>query len=444
MNRIRIKRGLDLPLAGSPDSDRMDSMSPTRVAVLGSDYPGLKPRMAVKPGDTVQIGDLLFTDNTTPGVRYCSPVCGTVKAVNRGQRRVLLSVVIDVEHNSAGQLSSLDPVTTDIPLIIKQLCMTGLWTALRTRPFGRVANPDIRPAAIFVTAMDTEPFAPSMAPLVIGREESFVAGISVLKRLTEGSVHICFGPDYKPPLIDDVNFVEFTGPHPSGLPGTHIHFLSPVHRNRHVWHIGLQDVIAFGLLFSQGVLDFSRIISLAGPEIKAPKLVKTTIGASLDELISGRCIPGMRRIISGSVLNGHTADGPTAFLGRYHQIVSVMAQDNVRRLFGWLSLGWPLFSIRNMVASRLIPGKKLALTTAQNGGHRTIVPIGNYEKMMPLDILATPLLKALASTDLDEAEALGALELIEEDLALATLVCPGKIDHGVNLRTVLTHIEKEC
>lgn len=443
MKRIRIKRGLNLPLAGAADPTILEEKPVTQVAVLGSDYPGLKPRMAVKVGDRVQAGDVLFTDKATPGVSFTSPGCGTVSAVNRGQRRVLLSVVIDVDGEACIRYEAANPLTLDRETLTQRLCASGLWTGLRARPFGRVAHPEARPAAIFVTAMDTEPLAPPMAPLIEGRSEAFQMGLNVLSRLTEGKVYVCQSPGEAFPRIEAVVSVAFDGPHPAGLPGTHIHFLEPVHRQKTVWHVGLQDVIAFGRLFLEGVVDFSRIVAFAGPEVRNPRLIRTQIGASLDELIRGECLPGLRRIISGSAINGHIAQGHTAFLGRYHQTVTVLPEDHRRRLLGWLSAGWPLFSLRNMVASRLLPKKKLALTTARNGGHRSIVPIGNYEKVMPLDILATPLLKALASGDLDEAEALGALELIEEDLALATLVCPGKLDHGENLRKLLTFIERE-
>jgi len=443
MKRIRIKRGLNLPLAGEADSTILHEKPVTQVAVLGSDYPGLKPRMVVKEGDRVQVGDVLFTDKSTPGVSVTAPGCGTVSAVNRGRRRVLLSVVIDVDGEACLHYPEADPTTMERQAVVDRLCVSGLWTGFRARPFGRVANPKVLPAAIFVTAMDTEPLAPSMGALLQGREEALGVGLTVLTRLTEGKVYLCHGPEMNFPAFESIEDVTFDGPHPAGLPGTHIHFLEPVHRQKLVWHVGLQDVIAFGRLFSEGVVDFSRIVSFAGPEVKNPRLIHTKIGASLDEFIRGECLPGLRRIVSGSAINGHIAEGPTAFLGRYHQIVTVLPEDHRRRLLGWLSAGWPLFSVRNMVASRLLPKKKLALTTAQNGGHRSIVPIGNYEKVMPLDILATPLLKALASGDLDEAEALGALELIEEDLALATLVCPGKIDHGENLRALLTTMEKE-
>jgi Na+-transporting NADH:ubiquinone oxidoreductase subunit A len=236
---------------------------------------------------------------------------------------------------------------------------------------------------------------------------------------------------------------EFAGNHPAGNPGTHIHFLDPVHRHKEVWHAGAQDVSAIGILFTRGTLYMDRIVSLAGPDVKNPRLIRTRLGASLSDLTSRECNPGLRRIISGSVFSGHTADGPTAFLGRYHQQITVLPEDRSRTFLGWLSPGLNLFSVKNIVASRLFPRRKLDFTTSTHGGKRAIIPIGSYEKVMPLDILPTHLLRALAVNDIDEAEKLGILELDEEDLALCTFVCPSKINHGENLRRTLTLIEKE-
>jgi Na+-transporting NADH:ubiquinone oxidoreductase subunit A len=210
-----------------------------------------------------------------------------------------------------------------------------------------------------------------------------------------------------------------------------------------VWYIQVQDVIAIGILFTTGILDVSRIISLAGPGARNPRLIRTRIGASVSDITRDELKEGEQRVISGSVFSGHTAEGVTGFLGRFHQSASVIPEGRKRVFMGWLSPGFNLFSVKNILLSGLLPKKKFIFTTALHGGRRSIVPIGSYEKVMPLDILPTYLLRALAVDDVEEAEKLGCLELDEEDLALCTFVCPSKINHGENLRRNLTLIEKE-
>lgn len=236
---------------------------------------------------------------------------------------------------------------------------------------------------------------------------------------------------------------EFSGVHPKGLPGTHIHFLDAASRTKQVWYIGLQDVIAIGDLFTTGKINTERIVSLCGPSVKNPRHIKTRIGASLTELTVDELNGSNNRIISGSVLSGRKADKPEDYLGRYHQQVTSIPENVKREFLGWVIPKSDLFSVKNVLLSSLMPGKKFSFNAALNGGKRAIVPIGSYEKVMPLDILPTFLLRSLAVDDVEEAEALGCMELDEEDLALCTFVCPSKIDHGINLRRNLTLIDKE-
>jgi len=258
-------------------------------------------------------------------------------------------------------------------------------------------------------------------------------------------MYICKAPGVKIPLpeLEQLSLVEFSGPHPAGSSGTHIHCLDPVSNKKHVWYVNAQDVIAMGILFTSGRLNMERVVSIAGPSVNQPRLIKTRIGACLDDLTSGELKEGDHRIISGSVFSGHKADAPTGFLGRFHQQISIIPEENKKSFLGWLNPGMNLFSIKNIVLSRFLRKKKFDFTTSTHGDKRSIVPVGAYEKVMPLDIMATHLLKALAVDDIEEAEKLGCLELDEEDLALCTFVCPSKIDHGAELRRNLTLIEKE-
>ena len=452
MAKIKIKKGLDLPISGNPKQEISEGKTVSTVAVLGPDYVGMKPTMSVQVGDRVKEGQLLLTDKKTPGVQYTSPACGNVVAINRGPKRVFLSLVIEIDgeggDDSAEQFNryqskQLDGLTPE--QVKENLVMSGLWTALRTRPFSKVPRPDLTPRSIFVTAMDSNPLAAKADLIIQEREDDFVAGLTVLTRLSTDGVFLCKAPQTQIPgsELSGVETNEFVGPHPAGLPGTHIHFLDPASRKNTVWYINYQDVMAIGSLFVTGRLDQRRVISLAGPAVNDPRLIRTRIGANIDELIDGELAEGENRVVSGSVLSGHTAYGMMAFLGRYSLQISALAEGGRRELFGWYMPWFDKFSVKGVVASKLIPGKKFAMNTTAYGCKRVIVPIGSYEKVMPLDILPTFLLKALATDDLEQAEALGCLELDEEDLALCTFVCPGKGEYGAMLRRNLTTIEKE-
>lgn len=445
---IKITKGLDLPIAGLPDQQRIDDVMVSRVAVMGEEYVGLRPSMAVKEGDRVIKGQLLFEDKKNPGVRFTSPACGTVSAIHRGERRVLQSVVIDIDgdesvafaHYAADALATLPR-----DVVASQLIESGLWTAMRTRPFSKTPTPGTEPAAIFVTAMDTNPLAADPQPIILAQREAFNAGLTLLTRLTDGKVHVCqsSGGKLGGHPQGQVTFNQFTGPHPAGLVGTHIHFLEPVSLNKQVWHLNYQDVIAIGKLFLDGVLWTERVIALGGPQVKYPRLVRTCLGADLNALLVDELHEGENRVLSGSVLNGTHAIGPHAFLGRFHLQVSVLKEGREKELLGWVAPGRDKFSITRTTLGHFLKNKLFNFSTDTHGGERAMVPIGSYERVMPLDILPTVLLRDLLAGDTDSAQALGCLELDEEDLALCTYVCPGKYEYGPVLRRVLTQIEQE-
>ncbi|WP_368300268.1 Na(+)-translocating NADH-quinone reductase subunit A [Kluyvera sichuanensis] len=445
---IKITKGLDLPIAGLPDGQRIDDVTVTRVAVKGEEYIGLRPSMAVKEGDRVAKGQLLFEDKKIPGVRFTAPASGIVSAIHRGERRVLQSVVIDIDGDDAVTFNAYAPdelATLPREAVAAQLIESGLWTAMRTRPFSKTPAPGTEPAAIFVTAMDTNPLAADPQPIILAQRDAFNAGLTVLTRLTDGKVHVCQGSGGKlgGHPQGQVTFNQFSGPHPAGLVGTHIHFLEPVGLNKQVWHLNYQDVIAYGKLFLDGVLWTERIIALGGPQVKQPRLLRTCIGADLDAMLAGELHDGENRVLSGSVLNGTQAVGPHAFLGRFHLQVSVLKEGRDKELLGWVAPGRDKFSITRTTLGHFLKKKLFNLSTDTHGGERAMVPIGSYERVMPLDILPTVLLRDLLAGDTDSAQALGCLELDEEDLALCTYVCPGKYEYGPVLRRVLTQIEQE-
>jgi len=447
MRIVRSSKGLDLPLAGEPAPAAEAARAVTTVAVLGADFPGLKPALKVDVGDTVALGDTLFEDRQRPGVRHTAPASGTIRAVNRGERRALVSVVIDVDDSIAprplASFSGRPAAQLDGAAVRALLLESGLWTGLRTRPFARVPAADAEPAAVFVTAADTRPHAAPPALVIEGREQDFEAGLQSLAKLAP-TVYVCVGEGVQVAAPAGVQVVAFAGPHPAGNAGWHVHALMPVSLQRNVWTIGYQDVLALGSLVTTGRIDPARVISLAGPGVRRPRLLRTRLGASLDELADGELLAGAQRVISGSVLDGRArTTAADAYLGRHHLQLSALPEGGEREMFGYLVPGAEKFSVTRVVLGAFRRAHRFAFTTSTNGSPRAMVPIGSYERVMPFDVLPTLLLRALIIGDDPRAVELGALELDEDDLALCTYVCPGKTEYGPLLRRALDRIEKE-
>lgn len=444
---ITIRKGLDLPIAGQPKQSIEDGPVIRTVAVVGFDYHGMKPTMAVKEGDKVTLGQVLFTDKKTEGVKYTAPAAGTVSAINRGERRVLQSVVIDIEGDEAETFKTFDAnalASASRQDLVDTLVDSGAWVSFRTRPFSKVPAIDSTPNSIFVTAMDTNPLAVEPSTVVKAKQEAFNHGLNAVAKLTEGKVFLCKAPkaDFAVPSISNVVEHEFAGKHPAGNAGTHIHYLDPVSAFKTVWTIGYQDVIAIGELLTTGQLSTERVVSLGGPQVENPRLLNTRLGACLHELSAGELKDGENRLISGSVFGGRATHTPTAYLGRYHNQVSVLLEGKERPMLHYLTPGANRFSAMPIYLSKFM-NKTFKFTTSANGSERAMVPIGAYERLMPLDILATQLLRAIIVRDTESAQQLGCLELDEEDLALCSFVCPGKYEYGPLLRENLTTIEKE-
>ncbi|MGB1925948.1 MAG: Na(+)-translocating NADH-quinone reductase subunit A [Rubripirellula sp.] len=444
-----IKQGLNLPILGSPEQHIEAAKQVGKVALLGDDYVGMRPTMMVGEGDKVSLGQALFEDKKNPGVLFTSPASGKVTSISRGQKRKFQSIEIAVEGDDFVEFpeaKGADPASLGREGLTQQLVQSGLWTSLRTRPFGKVPAPGSNPHSIFVQAIDTNPLAADPVVAMGQRTAEFTVGLRVLTELTDGTVFVCKSGNADVPGegLERVQVESFDGPHPAGLVGTHIHFLDPVGPTKTVWYIGYQDVCAIGSFLQTGTLDVSRIISLAGPIVEKPRLLKTQLGASVSQLIDGEYNTELKiRPISGSVLNGRKALAPFDYLGRYHNQISLIEEGDEREFLGWQKPGVDKYSVTPVFASAAFPNKKFAFTASTNGSERAMVPLGTFEKMMPLDILPTQLLRSLIYRDTDEAQMLGALELEEEDLALCTFVCPGKYEYGSLLRESLTTIERE-
>ena len=446
MNIFNLKKGLNIPVLGIPEQIIQGEKKPKSVAVLGPDYIGLKPKMLVSVGDKVKRGSPLFCHKDYPEISYVSPCKGKVKVINRGDKRVLLSVVIDVESISDKGINITKTHSNEKSqeqFVKKCLFDSGLWTSFLTRPYSKVPSSDSLPSSIFITAMDTEPLCPD-AELIINHDlKAFNEGVKKISLLTKGKVFICTKNNSQL-KFNDFDTYEFAGPHPAGLAGTHMHFLDAPSAIKTVWSIGYQDVIAIGKLFLTGFIDVSRIVSIAGPHALKPRLIKTVLGASLDDILEGEYNKAEGcRVISGSILSGFHATNELAYLGKYSRQITIIKEDLEKHFFGWIKPQPNKFSVMPVLLSAFGFFKLFNLTSNLNGGRRAMVPTGVFETLMPQDFLPTQMLRALLVMDTDVAQSLGALELDEEDLALCTFACPAKYEYGSALRDSLQKIEKE-
>ncbi|MEM6638779.1 MAG: Na(+)-translocating NADH-quinone reductase subunit A [Pseudomonadota bacterium] len=444
MKRFRLKKGLDLPVTGQPEQVIHDGPAVRSVGVLGGDYLGLKPRVLVAEGDLVAAGTPLFAHKEMVDAPVTAPISGRVVAVNRGYRRKLVSVVVEATGEAPEPLTFSFGESADAAL--ETLCAAGLWGAFRTRPYSKVPLPTTRPAALFVNAMDTEPLAADPSIIINDAADAFARGLAALTEWFEVPVYLCQAPDATLPGsdIDGLRVAGFEGPHPAGLPGTHVHFLDPPHAERVVWTIAYPDVIAIGQLIESGRVPSERVIALGGPLARKPRLIRTVVGASLRDLLRGEVVEGTAsRMISGSILSGDAPESEEArYLGRYARQVTVIEEDKTQNVLGWVRPMRQKYAYQPVLGSAL-RRRPFALTSNLNGGRRAMVPTGTFEELMPQDYLPTQLLRALLVMDTDTAQALGALELDEEDLGLVGFACPAKYEYGIALRDCLEKIEKE-
>ena len=448
---IKIKKGLNIPIHGSPAEDITDTKKSRSVGILGKDYIGLKPTMLVEEGEKVKLGQPLLEDKKNPGVIITSPAGGTIESINRGERRSLQSIVIEIDSEEEAvqfpsfTLEDISSITSNI--IRDQLISSGLWTSFRTRPYSKIPPIDSSPSNIFISALDTEPLSPNPEILINMFNEDFGFGLSILKKLTTSPIHLSVSENSSLDIDSDDQLKKhiFSGPHPAGLVGTQMHFISPASLSNVNWTIGYQDIISIGRLFKTGLPSTERIITLAGPQVNQPRYISTRLGACTDEITAGELTQRENRIISGSVISGREAVGAYAYLGRYHNQISVISEPNSkdREFMNWLTPGPRKFSKIPLFLSSLFPKKLFKFKALMNGSDRPIVPIGVYEEVLPLNFLPAMLLRNIVLIDTEKIQSLGGLELDEEDLSLCSYVCPGKYDFGSLLRAGLNKIEVE-
>lgn len=423
--RFNIRKGIDLRIGDKPETSGAEYKPTSSAALLGRDFAGVKFDVLVEPGTQVRAGQPLMRDRHRQGIVFAAPRGGTVAVINRGRRRSLLSIQIIAKGEEDEGVQFPVPNALEKNAVRRLMLVSGLWTSIRTRPFGYIPHPEGEPRALLVTAIDTEPLALDPVPIISAYAEQFELGMEALGVMYDGPIFLCRAPGADIPCAtsDRVRTAEFAGPHPAGLPGTHIYFLCPIGIDSgEVWHLGYQDVIALGYLLQTGKLWLKRVVMLAGPAVTEPRAIVVPLGADTDEIVQEELEPGAVRIISGSALSGHMAQGAEGFLSQRHRQITVLPEAD-------------------SILKDLQHG--IAVDTGLGGDPGPLIPVARLDRVSPPGILAVPLLRALLVGDIDRARDLGALELVEEDLALLTYACPSKSDYGRLLRRVLEQLHKE-
>ncbi len=426
-----IKKGLDIKLLGEAEKTIVD-LNAEKFAIKPPNFIGCFPKVIIKEGDTVKAGSPLFFDKNRDNIIFTSPVSGKVEAVKRGAKRKLLEIIID----SNGKNESIDFGTSKINELQKEgiidtMLKSGVWPLIRQRPYSVIANPEETPKSIFVAAYDSSPLAPDFDLIVHGHGEEFQAGLDVLSKLTEGTVHLNVDANKTKSKVflnsKNVQINTFSGPHPSGNVSVHISKLDPINKGDVVWYLYPQDVLTIGRLFLQGKYDSSRIFACAGSEVTKPKYFKSYVGASIKNMIDGNVSDGNNRFISGTVLTGEKID-KDGFLGFYDSMISVIPEGNHHEFFGWLLPGFGKFSFSKTFPSYLTPKKKFKVDTNLHGGVRAYVMTGKFEKVFPFDIYPLQLIKAVMVEDIDLMENLGIYEIDHEDFALCEVIDTSKTE----------------
>ncbi|MBI9054478.1 MAG: Na(+)-translocating NADH-quinone reductase subunit A [Bacteroidales bacterium] len=444
---IKIKKGLNISMLGAAEKIIKKADQAEFYAVKPTDFQGIRPKMVVKVGDKVKAGTPLFYDKFQPEVQFTAPVSGEVTAINRGERRAILEVVVKADTNIEYEnFNTGDPNNLTKEQIVETLQKSGLWPSIRQRPYSTIANPNDDPKAIFISAFDSAPLAPDMDYIVKDCVSCFQKGIDILSKLTSGKIHLNINNDY--PAAETftkakgVEINKFTGPHPSGNVGVQINKIDPINKGDIVWYTYPQEIIAIGRLFENGIYDATKIIALAGSEIKTPKYFKILNGACIKNIASNNVNDGELRYIGGNVLTGSkiSKDG---YVGYYDNQITVIPEGKYYEFFGWALPGFKKHSASRAVFSWLIPGRKYKLDTNYHGGNRAYVMTGEYEKVFPMDIYPVQLIKSILVEDIDKMEQLGIYEVDEEDFALCEYVCTSKTEVQTIIRTGLDLMRKE-
>ena len=442
---IRLRKGLNIKLRGSANSKIETIPVPSTIALKPTDFPGLTPKLKVKTDTVVKAGDALFYDKYHPEIVFTSPLGGKVVSVNRGERRRILEIVIETDKKAgSAEFIKADPNSLSGDKIKELLLKSGLWPFIKKRPYGIIASPEEKPLSIYISTFDTAPLAPDYNFVLDGQMNTFQTGIDALAKLTEGKVYLGVNADSKFTSVKNVVINTFEGPHPAGNVGIQIHNTNPINKGDVVWTINVQDVLFIGRLFETGKTDFTKIIALTGSEVKEPRYLKTVLGSPIASLIDVNLNPVTykQRFISGNVLTG-TKVKLQSYLGFYDSQITVIPEGDEYEFFGWATLGMDKFSASKTFLAKLFPKKEYEMNANLHGGERAFVLSGQYEKLVPMDILPVHLLKAILVNDIDKMEQLGIYEIVEEDFALCEYACTSKIKVQAIIRSGIEVMIKE-
>ena len=447
---ITLRKGLDINLAGAASKQLSALPMASEYGLSPLDFEGVTPKLLVKVGDEVKAGTPLFFNKADERILFTSPVSGVVSAINRGEKRKVLSVTVTpAETQTYEAFPKLDAKNASRDEVVEVLLKSGLWPMIQQRPYGIIANPSDQPKAIFISAFDSSPLAPDYGFVLENEMEAVEAGIALMGRLTEGKVHLSMlkGSEGKFAQVKGAELHTFAGKHPAGNVGVQIHHIDPVNKGEVVWTVNIQDVAIIGRLVKEGKVDMTKTIALAGSEVEAPQYYKMIAGARIDSVVAGKVKAQKEgdsvRIISGNVLTG-AKRSESEFVGFYANQLTLIPEGDKFELFGWMMPRFKKFSVSRAYFSWLFPKKQYTLDTNLNGGERPFVVSGIYEQYLPMDIYPVYLLKACLAGDIDKMENLGIYEVVEEDIALCEFVDPSKIEMQQVLRDGINLMIKEA
>ena len=445
--QIRLKKGLNIHLFGAADKVYA-SVKPTyKYVVKPTDFHSLMPKLSVKVGDKVKAGTPLFFDKKSDKVNFCSPVSGEVIDILRGEKRKIMEIVIKADAEIAyKQFATAAADSLSREQLIDAMLIAGLWPFIRQKPYDIIANPTDTPKAIFISTFSTAPLAIDNDFALYGMDELFQKGLNYIVKLTKGKTHLNTDGNTNPSKVfssaQGVQINKVSGPHPAGNVGVQIHHIDPINKGDIIWYLQPQDVIAIARLFTEGKYDVSRIVSLCGSQIQKPRYYRSIAGAQINNLLFENTREGKIRVISGDILSG-TQINTDGCLGFYDTQLTVLPEGDEAEFLGWMLPGLHKFSASRTFLSWLFPSKKYNLDTNMHGEERAYVMTGEYEKVLPMDIYPTHLIKSIMIEDVDLMENLGIYEVSPEDLALCEFVCTSKIEVQSIIRQGLDLVRKE-
>ncbi len=443
-NVIKIKKGLDINLKGKANEVMLSGGNSETYAIVPDSFNGITPKVIAKVGDKVKAGSVLMIDKNHPEIKFVSPVSGEVIAVNRGEKRKVLNIVVkpetQIEYEDFGK-KNVTSLNGD--QVKEALLNAGMWPYIKQRPYDRVANPQDTPRDIFVSAFYSAPLAPNFDFVVKGQEADFQTGLDALAKLTSGKVYVGVknGSSIKP---KGVEVVEFEGPHPAGNVGVQINHIKPINKGEIVWVVNPADVIIIGRLFNKGVTDFTRLVAITGSQSSERGYIKSMVGATIASLVKGKMIPGSNRIISGNVLTGTKVTENDYLYAYDNQITIIPEGDDEHELLGWAMPRFNQFSNSHTYFSWLLgKSKEYVMDARIKGGKRAMILSNEYDQVFPMDIMPEYLLKAIIAFDIDKMENLGIYEVAPEDFALCEFVDTSKIEIQKIVRDGLNLLYKE-